>query len=110
MDRATYGNKNIVYISNYLSEDSPLYQMDKKALLDEYIPHLKKINPAFDESWIEESYYHKVAAAQPIIGQGYSERIPSHRTPVKSLYLANTTQIYPEDRGTILYKTNAKND
>ena len=100
MDRATYGNKNIVYISNYLSEDSPLYQMDKKALLDEYIPHLKKINPAFDESWIEESYYHKVAAAQPIIGQGYSERIPSHRTPVKSLYLANTTQIYPEDRGT----------
>ncbi len=30
----------------------------------------------------------------------YHQRIPDHRTPIKSLYLANTTQIYPEDRGT----------
>jgi hypothetical protein len=26
--------------------------------------------------------------------------IPEHRTPIRNLYLANTTQIYPEDRGT----------
>ena len=39
-------------------------------------------------------------AAQPIVTRGYSERIPDHRTPVRGLYLANTTQIYPEDRGT----------
>jgi hypothetical protein len=26
--------------------------------------------------------------------------MPGHRTPVKGAYLANTTQIYPEDRGT----------
>ena len=41
-----------------------------------------------------------MSAAQPIIGKNYSERIPEHRTPIKNLYLANTTQIYPEDRGT----------
>ena len=39
-------------------------------------------------------------AAQPIIGVGYTERLPDHRTPLKGVYLANTTQIYPEDRGT----------
>ena len=39
-------------------------------------------------------------AAQPIIGTGYSRRIPEHRTPVDGVYLANTTQVYPEDRGT----------
>ena len=38
--------------------------------------------------------------AQPIVGVNYSQSIPSHRTPVKGLYLANTTQVYPEDRGT----------
>ena len=27
-------------------------------------------------------------------------RIPSHETPIERLWLANTTQIYPEDRGT----------
>ena len=40
------------------------------------------------------------ASAQPIIPLNYSERIPDHRTGLPGLYLANTTQIYPEDRGT----------
>ena len=95
-----YGGKHIVYLSNYLTMDSPYYRMSHEELLDEYLPHLRKINPQFDPSWIETSYHHRVGAAQPIIGVNYSERIPSHRTPFKGLYLANTTQIYPEDRGT----------
>ena len=31
---------------------------------------------------------------------GYHERIPPFATGVPGLVLANTTQIYPEDRGT----------
>lgn len=95
-----YGGKHVVYLSNYLTTESPMYKMDKQELLDEYIPHLKKINPQFDPSWIEESYHHRIGAAQPIVGINYSSQIPEHRTPIKGLYLANTTQIYPEDRGT----------
>ena len=95
-----YGGKHIVYLSNYLTTDNALYRMSHEELLAEYLPYLRKINPKFDASWIEESYHHRVGAAQPIIGTRYSERIPSHRTPFAGLYLANTTQIYPEDRGT----------
>ncbi|MHB8685504.1 MAG: NAD(P)/FAD-dependent oxidoreductase, partial [Dehalococcoidia bacterium] len=29
----------------------------------------------------------------------YRDKRPDHRTPVEGLYLANMTQIYPEDRG-----------
>ncbi len=43
---------------------------------------------------------YRLEGAQPIIGTGYSSRIPDHHTPFKGLYLANTSQIYPEDRGT----------
>jgi protoporphyrinogen oxidase len=100
VDPSLYGGKHIVYISNYLGEDSPLFNMKDSDLLEEYIPHLKKINPRFDRSWIEEWHYHKVGAAQPIIGTNYSQQLPDHRTPIKNLYLANTTQVYPEDRGT----------
>ncbi|GBD10362.1 15-cis-phytoene desaturase [bacterium HR23] len=95
-----YGGKHIVYLSNYLDREDPLARMGHHALLEVYLPHLRRINPAFDPSWIEESYYHREDAAQPVIGTGYSRRIPHHRTPIKGLYLANTTQIYPEDRGT----------
>jgi protoporphyrinogen oxidase len=95
-----YGGKHIVYLSNYLSASHPYYAMDKEQILQEYLPHLQKINPEFDLSWIQESYHHKVDAAQPIIETGYSLRLPDHRTPFEGVYLANTTQIYPEDRGT----------
>ena len=95
-----YDNKHVLYISNYLDESNPLFNMTDAELLEVYIPHLKAINPSFDKSWIHKWHYHKVAAAQPIIEPMYSKRIPTHHTPIKNLYLANTTQIYPEDRGT----------
>ena len=95
-----YGGAHIVYLTNYLERDDPLYKMNPSELYGEYVKHLRKINPAFDESWVKEYHHHKVDAAQPIVTRGYSDSIPSHRTPIEGLYLANTTQIYPEDRGT----------
>ena len=95
-----YKNKHVLYLANYMSKDNPMYQMDGNNLLNSYLPHLKKINSSFDQTWIEEAYNQKIEAAQPIITSGYSKLMPSHSTPIKGLYLANTSQIYPEDRGT----------
>jgi protoporphyrinogen oxidase len=39
-------------------------------------------------------------SAQPVVTVGYGDRIPPIDTGAPGLYLANTTQIYPEDRGT----------
>ncbi|PKB64838.1 MAG: hypothetical protein BZY80_01850 [SAR202 cluster bacterium Io17-Chloro-G2] len=100
IDRSLYGGRHIVYFSNYPSRDSEMYQKTGDELLEDFIPHLQKINPEFERSWILDYHHHKVDGAQPIIGVNYSQRIPDHRTPIKDLYLANTTQIYPEDRGT----------
>jgi protoporphyrinogen oxidase len=100
IDSHHYGGKHIAYISNYLTTDSPLYGLEHDELLRKYVPHLRKINPEFDPSWIETSYHHRIDGAQPVIGTHYSSRIPDHRTPFEGLYLANTTQVYPEDRGT----------
>jgi hypothetical protein len=74
--------------------------MSEDAIIAEYLPHLKKINPNFDPSWVKQSWVFRERAAQPIIPLHYSKMIPEPRTPLQNLYLANTTQIYPEDRGT----------
>ena len=100
IDKSLYGGSHIVYISNYPDRDSELYRMDPEALLELFVPHLRKLNPDFDLSWVRAYHHHRVDGAQPIISRNYSRRIPPHRTPVKGLYLANTTQIFPEDRGT----------
>jgi protoporphyrinogen oxidase len=95
-----YNGKRIVYISNYLSPSSPYFQMSRDELFDAYLPGLRKITPEFSPDWVEEYWHFKEAAAQPIVPLNYSSQIPEYRTPIRHLYLANTTQIYPEDRGT----------
>jgi protoporphyrinogen oxidase len=95
-----YGGKRFVYLSKYLEPDHPYFTMPDDQLIDAYIPFLKRINPEFNRSWIEQAWVFRERSAQPIIPLNYGERIPDHRTGLPGLYLANTTQIYPEDRGT----------
>ena len=100
IDKSLYGGRHVVYISNYPDRNSELYKMEPEELLDLFVPHLRKLSPNFDRSWVQNYHHHRVDGAQPIISRNYSQRIPAHRTPVPRLYLANTTQIFPEDRGT----------
>ncbi|HVL23125.1 MAG TPA: NAD(P)/FAD-dependent oxidoreductase [Thermomicrobiales bacterium] len=100
VDPAKYGGKRLVYLSKYIEPDHPYFTMSEDEIIEAYIPHLKKINPDFNRSWITGAKVFRERAAQPIIPLHYSSMIPEHRTPLRNLYLANTTQIYPEDRGT----------
>jgi protoporphyrinogen oxidase len=95
-----YGGKHFVYLSKYLEPDHPYFALPDDELIETYIPFLKRVNPRFDRSWIEQVWVFRERSAQPIIPLHYGERIPAHRTGLPGLYLANTTQIYPEDRGT----------
>ena len=95
-----YGGSHVLYLTNYVDRSEPLFSMTPDQVLELYLPHLSNFNPEFDRAWITKMHYNSLSAAQPIIGTNYSQRIPDHRTPVRGLYLANTTQIYPEDRGT----------
>jgi protoporphyrinogen oxidase len=95
-----YDGRRFLYVANYLEHGHELLGLDADALLKRYLPGLQRVNPAFDRSWVKASWLHREPAAQPIVTVGYHERIPALKTPVPGLVLANTTQIYPEDRGT----------
>jgi protoporphyrinogen oxidase len=99
IERSHYGDRHVVYLSNYLEEASPLLQMGIDELCDVYFPHLKRINPQFSPEWVADRWLFRGPFAQPIIATHYSRSLPEHRTPIEGLYLANMTQIYPEDRG-----------
>ncbi len=99
IDKSQYNNKSILYISNYIYKTDKYYSMGSRELLREYLPQLTKINPGFDESWIEECYTYKDEYAQPVIKCGYFTLKPEFETPVNGLYTAGMCNIYPEDRG-----------
>ena len=95
----TYGGRRLAYCSNYVTPDSPLLAMNASELLAAYTPGLQRINPAFRPDWVEDAWLFKDCAGQPVVTRGYGKLIPDHRTSIGGLYLANTAQIYPEDRG-----------
>ncbi len=95
-----YGGSHLTYVGNYVQPDDPLARMDEETLFETYEPGLKRINPAFSREWIVRRWLFREPAAQPIVTVGHRDRIPSMQTPAAGLLLANTSQIYPEDRGT----------
>ncbi len=95
-----YGGRRFLYVANYLDPTDELLALGADELLERYTPGLRKVNPAFDRAWVKQRWLHQEPAAQPIVTVGYPERIPPLDTGVPRLVLANTTQIYPEDRGT----------
>ena len=94
-----YGGRHVVYLGNYLPMDHPLYRRSDQEVLDDFLPHLQRINPAFDRSWVREAYVFKAPFAQPIVTVDYARHIPPHETPIPNVYLANMFMVYPQDRG-----------
>jgi len=97
--RERYGGRHLLYISNYMFQDHPMFRASKSVVLEAYLPALARINPDFDPSWIVDSHHFRAECAQPLVTIGYSQQIPAMRSPVPGLYLCSMGQIYPEDRG-----------
>jgi protoporphyrinogen oxidase len=95
-----YQGKHLMYVGNYLPQDHRYFKMSKEAIFAELLPHLKKVNPSFDASWVEEFYLFQDLYAQPVVPLHYSEVRPTYETPIENVYLANMALVYPEDRGT----------
>jgi protoporphyrinogen oxidase len=100
IDPTRYGNRRFLYIANYVAPGDPLLELGFEELLARYEPGLRKVNPQWSRDWVRQFWVFKEPAAQPIVTPGYRARIPPLETGVPGLVLANTTQIYPEDRGT----------
>lgn len=100
VDRAHYGGDHLVYLGHYLPREHPYFRMDKEALLAEFLPGLRHIQPAFEEGWIRRSWLFREPDAQPVPGPGHSRHLPPLETPWEGLYLATMSQVYPWDRGT----------
>jgi protoporphyrinogen oxidase len=96
----SYGGRHIVYLSKYLPESADLYRMTPEETLEFSLPHLKRMFPQFDRSWILDYSVWRARYSQPIVTLHYSQKIPPSRTSVEGLFIETMAQVYPEDRGT----------
>jgi protoporphyrinogen oxidase len=99
MPREEYGGQTLVYLGNYRPMNDPLFTLSRRQVLDDFLPHLRRINPAFQPEWVTRSWMFAAPYAQPIVTRDYREHIPPFDTPLPGLYVANMFQVYPHDRG-----------
>ncbi len=89
-----------LYVSNYVSADDPIVRMSADELLTHCLGALAAIRPGFSRGDVLRHWSFREDAAQPVPRVGNRHRILPFNTPRAGIYIANTTQIYPEDRGT----------
>jgi protoporphyrinogen oxidase len=100
VDKSFYGGKHVYYLGAYLPPDGKTFSLTDDELAKRWFSYLLKMFPEFDAARIGERHVFRFRAAQHIVGTDYEEKIPAYQTPLPGVYLANFSQIFPEDRGT----------
>jgi protoporphyrinogen oxidase len=95
-----FGGDHIIYCGDYLDPDHEYFQLSKEELLERFLPSLKRINEEFSPDWINSSWVFRTKYAQPVPEVNHSRNIPAIKTPLKGLFFASMSQVYPWDRGT----------
>jgi protoporphyrinogen oxidase len=89
---------SVVYVPFYLPTTEPRYRATDRDLFTEYVAMLRLMNPDFSESWVKEYHVFRTPHAQPVFTTNFVDLVPGHRTPIRGLYVTDSTQFYPEDR------------
>lgn len=95
-----FGGDHIIYCGDYLEPGHEYFQLSKEELLQRFLPSLARFNPEFHAEWVRDSWLFRTNYAQPIPLVNHSQNIPEIRTPIRNLYFASMSQVYPWDRGT----------
>lgn len=96
---AAYGGRHILYVGNYVPRDDPRFTGDPAALLESFVPYLRRLNGEFDLSWVKDWHFSKAGFAQPVVTPEYRGMIPPHETALPGVSLVTMSQVYPQDRG-----------
>lgn len=93
-----YAGRRIAYMFNYVGEGDPYLAMSAEEYFRAHEPSLRRINPAFEPSWVERMHLFRAEYGTVVYTLGYREKMPPFESPVPGLYVVNTSQIYPYDR------------
>jgi len=95
-----YHGKHVYYIGAYLPTDGKVYALTNDELTQMWLGYLPRMFPKFEAGRVAEKFLFRFRAAQHIVDTSYGDKIPEYKTPLPGVYLANFSQIFPEDRGT----------
>jgi len=93
-----YQGRHIVYLSRYFAANDTLATAPEAQILETMLAPLKKIAPDLSEDAVHRVQLFRTLTAAVVCNRNFSKRVPQCRTPLKNLFLANMTHIYPDER------------
>jgi protoporphyrinogen oxidase len=93
-----YGGSHLVYLTKYSSPLDLIFSRPHEDIYNDFISHLHRIFPNFQETNVEQYWVFQDRFSQPVFVKNYSKIMPSTSTPIRNLHLLNTAQIYPHSR------------
>lgn len=97
-DRREFGGRSLAYVSAYLPGADRRWGMEADELHALYVPHLRRLFPAYDPGLAVRTFLWQARSAQPIVSTGYRQLVPPIETEFENLFVCTMAQIYPNDR------------
>jgi protoporphyrinogen oxidase len=89
-------NYHLVYLPKYTAAENDWQGVPDEAIRDAWLMRLRQIYPSLKTEHILHFAISKSRYVDPLHGLDAAARIPAFQTPYRGLYLANTSQVYPE--------------
>lgn len=95
IDPAYVGGHHLVYLPKYTAPGSTLIGKSDEEIKEMWMENLRAMFPDFDASSVRYFLVHRERYVEPLHGLNAAHLIPAVETPVRSLFLVTTAQIYP---------------
>jgi protoporphyrinogen oxidase len=89
---------HVIYLPQYMPANTEEFRKPDRQVIAECLGYLKQMNPQFSEGSVKTALVFREQYAQPICEIGFTKDMPDIRTPLRGLYLTDSSQLHPDDR------------
>ena len=96
LEKTDTAGVHLIYLMNYVHRTDPRSHQSDAEILEAYTTGLKRLFPDLQSEDIIDRFVFRAPFVEPLYTTGYQQRKPSTVLLPDKLYLATTTQVYPE--------------
>lgn len=96
LEKADTGGVHLIYLMNYVHRTDPRFHQSDAEILEAYMSGLKRLFPDLQDDDVIDRFVFRAPFVEPLYTTGFQQRKPPTVLLPGKIYLATTTQVYPE--------------
>jgi protoporphyrinogen oxidase len=96
LEKTDTAGAHLIYLMNYVHRTDPLFHQSDDEILEAYMTGLKRLFPDLQDEDVIDRFVFRAPFVEPLYTTGFQQRKPPTVLLARKLYLATTTQVYPE--------------